>query len=307
MTPLKKLLPIFLLLPFVVVRAQTVTDIDGNIYNTITLGTQTWMQENLKTTHYNNGIAIPTTLLDTYNDSTVKYQWFYNQDTTNLNTYGRLYSWYSLVSNEEVCPIGWHVPSQAEWLYVSNLLGGDSLAGYQMKDTGTAHWLNTESAVSNASGFTGLPGGFRGNSIVFLGLNTIANFWSATPWGSNSFPRAYCYNLQAASGALLESVAVANCGLSVRCVKNNSTGTGNSLPVEFVRIFPDPAADEINILFKETGVYTVTVYNSMGALVLQKQLTDQSNQVAISFLPDGIYLVKINGNGFAVVRKILKN
>ena len=94
-------------------QAQTVTDIDGNIYNTITLGTQIWTKENLKTTRFSNGDLIATTSLPINNDSTSIFQWSYNQDSLNIPVYGRLYTWYAVTDNRNVSPTGWHVPSEA--------------------------------------------------------------------------------------------------------------------------------------------------------------------------------------------------
>ena len=96
-------------------NAQTIIDVDGNIYNTVTIGAQTWMQENLRTTRFNNGDAIPTTSLPINNDTTALYQWAYDQDTNNINIYGRLYTWNIVNSNNNVCPVGWRVPDNSDW------------------------------------------------------------------------------------------------------------------------------------------------------------------------------------------------
>ena len=143
-------------------KAQTISDIDGNIYNTITIGTQIWTKENLKTTRFSNGDSIATTALPINNDSTSIFQWAYNQDSLNIPVYGRLFTWYAVTDSRNVCPTGWHVPSEAEWLSLANFLGGDTIAGDKMKETGTTHWLSTSNMVTNSSGFTALPGGKRG-------------------------------------------------------------------------------------------------------------------------------------------------
>jgi uncharacterized protein (TIGR02145 family) len=97
----------------------TVTDIDGNVYQTITIGTQAWMKENLKTTHYRNGDAIDTTspaTLDISGESTPKYQWVFENDQSDLSVYGRLYTWYAVTDKRNIAPTGWHVPTDAEWI-----------------------------------------------------------------------------------------------------------------------------------------------------------------------------------------------
>ena len=142
----------------------TVTDIDGNVYHTVTIGTQVWMVENLKTTKYSNGDLIGTTTpatLDIMSESTPKYQWAYNDEESKVATYGRLYTWYAVADSRNVCPTGWHVPSDAEWTTLTTYLGGLSVAGAKLKEKGTAHWESPNTGATNESGYTALPGGFR--------------------------------------------------------------------------------------------------------------------------------------------------
>ena len=124
----------------------TVPDIDGNVYNTVTIGTQVWMAENLKTTKYRNGDLIGTTTpatLDISGESYTKYQWAYDGNESNVATYGRLYTWYAVTDTRNVCPTGWHVPTDAEWTTLTTFLGGESVAGGKLKETGTTHWAST--------------------------------------------------------------------------------------------------------------------------------------------------------------------
>jgi len=111
--------------------ALRVKDFDGNYYNTIKIGNQIWMAENLKTTHYNDGTEIPivTDKTEWLNLSTAAYCWYDNNDTIYKNTYGALYNWYA-VNTEKLCPVGWHVTSNAEWITLAYLFGGGDVAGY---------------------------------------------------------------------------------------------------------------------------------------------------------------------------------
>src|SRR4029078_12512714 len=134
----------------------TVTDIDGNVYHTVTIGTQVWMVENLKTTKYRNGDLIGTTIpatLDISSESTPKYQWAYKGEESNVATYGRLYTWYAVADSRNVCPTGWHVPSDAEWTTLTTYLGGESVAGGKLKENGTVHWESPNTGATNESGF----------------------------------------------------------------------------------------------------------------------------------------------------------
>ena len=124
------------------VEYGTVVDIDGNSYKTVKIGSQEWMAENLKTTKYRNGDSIKTTIpstLDLTNETSPKYQWAYGGIESNVATYGRLYTWYAVTDSRNVCPIGWHIPSDSEWTILTNYLGGINTAGGKMKEIGTTH------------------------------------------------------------------------------------------------------------------------------------------------------------------------
>jgi len=139
----------------------SVTDIDGNVYQTVSIGTQVWMKENLKVTRYRNGdIITPTNpaTLDISGESAPKYQWAYNGDEGNVAVYGRLYTWYAATDLRNVCPSGWHLPTDTEWTTLTTFLGGFKVAGGKLKETGSAHWQSPSTGATNQSGFTALPG-----------------------------------------------------------------------------------------------------------------------------------------------------
>jgi uncharacterized protein (TIGR02145 family) len=160
---------------------DTVTDIDGNVYQTVTIGNQVWMVEDLKTTRYRNGDPIGTTnpdTLDISSESTPKYQWAYNGDESNAVTYGRLYTWYAATDKRNIAPVGWHVPTNAEWDTLASFLGGKIAAQAKLKEAGTKHW-NSPNDGTNESGFSAIPGGNHwGNK--FLGLGDFTHWWTAT-------------------------------------------------------------------------------------------------------------------------------
>jgi len=285
--------------------AQTVTDIDGNSYNTVTIGTQIWMKENLKTTRFNNGDSISTISLPIYNDSNAVYQWAYNEDSLNTAEYGRLYTWFVVVDSRNVCPAGWHVPADTEWISLANFLGGDSIAGDKMKEAGTMHWSVSSSSVTNSSDFTALPGGQRGNPAGFANLNTFGNFWTSSSWGSLIFPRAYVYHLKSNSSALSQSVAVANCGFSIRCMMNVATNVNQVLPEENFQIYPNPTKGIFNILSLKHKAYAISIYTNEGVLVHQLKSTDKLTTLDISPLAKGIYILKIKSPDFTIDKKII--
>ena len=305
---MKKTILVILVFSFMLLnsQAQTITDIDGNIYNTITLGTQQWTKENLKTTRFSNGDSIATFSLPINNDTISIFQWSYNQDSLNIPVYGRLYTWYAVTDIRNVCPTGWHVPSEVEWVILANFLGGDTIASDKMKETGTTHWLSTSNMVTNSSGFTALPGGMRGNPTGFNGITTKGAFWSSTSWGTMVFPRAYTFSLQSTSSALHQSVSVANCGFAIRCVKDLTAGTQNLIPENKIKIYPNPTNGKINISGEEIKNSIAFIYDLSGKLIFQQSLIHKINLIDVNFLPVGVYVIKVVGTDFSVERKLVK-
>ena len=284
---------VMLVLASITITGQTVTDIDGNIYNTLTIGTQTWMQENLKTTHFNNGIHIATTTLPVFNDTNALYQWAYNDDTSNVNTYGRLYTWLVASGNNNVCPAGWKVPDNSDWDILSNFLGGEFIAGGKMKEIGTTHWLVSDSTVTNSSGFTALGSGRRGNPSGWSKLGASSFFWSSTPFGSRGYPRGFGYRLQSTNNSLVQSIAVGQNGSSIRCILDQISSIDNFPVPNDIQLFPNPAKDRIYIRCKESGNYRLFIYDMIGNKLHEQNNANRLSEVDISFLTDGAYFIRL--------------
>ena len=163
----------------------TVTDIDGNVYQTVKIGNQWWMAENLKVTRYNNGDAIPNVTDNTqWSNLTTGAYCNYDNDINNVAVYGRLYNWYAAEDSRNIAPVGWHVPSDTEWQTLVDYLGGSSVAGGKMKEAGTAHWLSPNTGATNTSGFTALPAGYRSNNGSFSNMSNYGYWWSATEYST---------------------------------------------------------------------------------------------------------------------------
>ena len=163
--------------------AGTVTDIDGNIYKTVTIGTQTWMAENLRTGRYNDGtIILYIANNSNWKDWTTPAYCWYNNEVTYVATFGALYNWYAIdpASNggKNLCPIGWHVPSVTEWTALTDYLGGTSVAAGKLRETGTAHWRSSMAVATNETGFTALPGGQRHETGFFTGSGRGGYWWT---------------------------------------------------------------------------------------------------------------------------------
>jgi uncharacterized protein (TIGR02145 family) len=163
----------------------TMTDQDGNEYKTIVIGTQTWMAENLRTTKYRDGSAIPNiTEITAWGNLTTGAYCNYNNTTSadTIATYGRLYNWYAVTDSRNIAPEGWHVPTDAEWTTLVTYLGDFRVAGGKMKETGTTHWITPNEGATNESGFTALPSGDREGYIygTFNNMGALGIYLSST-------------------------------------------------------------------------------------------------------------------------------
>lgn len=196
---------------------NTVTDIDGNVYHTVTIGSQIWTVENLKTTKLNDGSSIPNVTDNTAWIALITpgYCW-YDNDISNKKDYGALYNWFA-VNTGKLTPKGWHIPSDEEWQSLVNYLGGEDVAKGKLKEIGTIHWNSPNTNATNLSGFTALPGG----SIEDIGFNSLRNlggWWSST---ENEGCGAWYYRLFNTNSTLgMRDCYYRRTGFSVRCIKD---------------------------------------------------------------------------------------
>jgi uncharacterized protein (TIGR02145 family) len=207
----------------------TVTDYDGNVYQTVLIGDQCWMMENLKVTHYRNGDPIPhVTDGGTWSEDTSGAYCNYDNDSANVATYGRLYNWHAVDDSRNIAPAGWHVPTDDEWKQLEMHLGmsqaeADDVGwrgtdeGGKLKEAGTTHWQSPNTGATNESGFTALPGGYRHNDGTFYHMGDNAYFWSSTEIGSDY---AWARHLTYSSSLVFRYDNYRRYGFSVRCVRD---------------------------------------------------------------------------------------
>jgi len=195
-----------------------VKDIDGNVYRTVTIGTQTWMVENLKTTKYNDGTAI--TYAEGMTDwgilTASNYCWYNNEPANKI--FGALYNW-NAVNHTKLCPPGWHVPSDAEWAILVAFLGGESTAGNRLMEGEDKYGIFSHAGTTDNTGFTALPGGFRSNYGAFSGFETTGIWWSSTVCDCSSFV-AWNWGLHFETGKVERVTSTKQSGFSVRCLKD---------------------------------------------------------------------------------------
>lgn len=196
-----------------------VADVVGNIYKTVQIGTQLWMAENLKTVKYANGDVIPNVTDLTSWSALATGAWSnYNNDPSLDNPYGKLYNWYAVADPRNVCPTGWHVPTEVEWTLLKEHLGGEAVAGGKSKATGTLYWNDPNVGATNESGFNALAGGYRAYDVNFSHKGIGGYFWSSTEFdGGNAWVHGAVNNV---TNFFPYNNGLKNDGFSVRCLKN---------------------------------------------------------------------------------------
>lgn len=201
----------------------SMTDQQGNVYKTIVIGEQEWMAENLNTSVYRNGEAIPEIegSVEWSSMQSGAYCYFDNI-SSNACPYGKLYNWYACVNARQLCPDGWHIPSDSEWSILANYLGGSALAGSAMKSSGSDEignglWLNSNLDATNSSGFSGIPGGFRSLNGSFNSFGLAGLWWSRNTSESDG---AYSRGLYSTDSEVDRADDDMPNGYSVRCLKD---------------------------------------------------------------------------------------
>lgn len=201
-----------------------IEDVDGNKYNTTKIGSQVWMAENLKTTKFNDGtpIALVTDPLAWVNLATPGYCYYDNDSSGYSNPLGALYNYFvvSDTSSLNVCPEGWHIPTDIEWTTLTTYLGGELLAGGKLKETGIFYWNSPNAGATNETEFTGLPGGNRspfGGS--FANVHALGFWWSSTIDPSVS-GLSFMRRLEKDNGEANRFSTNKKSGFSVRCLQD---------------------------------------------------------------------------------------
>ena len=293
---MKKIFTLVFLITLSYVMKAQVTDIDGNVYQTVTIGTQTWMLENLRATHLNDGTPIPyvaqssTTWSSTYSPA---FGWFNNDSVNNKSVYGGLYNGYC-VSSGKIAPAGWHVPTDADWEILSNYLGGDNASGAAMM--ATTLWILPNSHATNSSGFTALPAGHREGNGTDQELGSLADWWEST--GTN------VVEIDDNNSNINRFYSDPHHGFSIRCVKNKSTDIDITTVREKMTLYPNPASGFVNVITDLSGLIMVT--NCSGRMLKQVIITEDQKQFDVSGLPAGYYLISFKSEDGMVTCKLRK-
>jgi uncharacterized protein (TIGR02145 family) len=209
-------------------NGQTSLTYDGRTYDLVEIGGQCWFADNLATDQYRNGDPIPTGLsYTTWQNTTAGAFAIYNNDLANDVTYGKLYNWYTTVDSRGLCPTGWHVPTDCEWMYLEGALGM-TVAQQELANTwrgttegeamkATTNWISPNTGATNSSGFTAFPGGARSDYGSYFDVGLYGNWWSSTEDDSNN---AWLRSLNYSSSGVVRYSTNKPYGFSVRCVRD---------------------------------------------------------------------------------------
>jgi len=328
---MKKILLLFIGLTLLSFRneAQTVTDIQGNVYNTLAIGTQLWMKENLRTGKYNDGtpISYPGTNNTVWqNNMNGAYCWLNNDSATYSVLFGALYNWYAVSSTtnggKNICPQNWHVPTHDEWTTLERAVCTSSTcatdfpydmitAGYRgtdeggkMKETGMSLWNSPNLGATNSSGFGGLPACKRDdNGLYNSAPGTFGFWWTSTDFDPTyAFNRALNYNNAGISRAHGWPKAI---GFSIRCVCDFGVKVDEIQFENKIQVYPNPANNRVSIDCNLTHKADLQLYNVIGNLVIQYTLNTGKNDVDISSLSKGMYLIRISSADGEFQKKLI--
>ena len=290
---------------------STVTDFEGNVYQTIVIGNQVWMAENLNSTHYADGTPLVngTGVGDITGDYTTKYYFYYGDDSvTYADTYGALYTWAAVMNGEAssnnnpsgvqgVCPDGWHVPSDTAWKELEMYLGmsqaeADITAawrgtdeGSKLKETGTTHWDSPNTGATNESGLTALPGGYRGYNGTFYYIGSDGHWWSTA---ENDATHAWFRRLGYNYSEIGRYDGNNSLGFSVRCVKDIDTLAISLIGTDITSIDGTDGSIDLTVsgglspytFFWSTGATTEDI-SGLSAGVYSVTVTDALDSIAV--------------------------
>jgi len=275
---------------------NTLTDYDGNIYPTVTIGTQVWMKENLRSAHYADGTLIANNC-------------WYNNNLSTDTIYGRLYQWDAAMKNSHIqmaqgaCPAGWHLPGDAEWIQLFNAVNDSNNCAFALKETDTLYWSQPLIA-SNTTGFSMVGGGGGYNCSFFDLMGTHAEFWTSTEINSTD-AKNWSTNNQSASMFRHYNQDKAN-NFSVRCVNNSPAGINNP-GGDFNQEFTAYTAEASLIIsaIRKTGInFSYSLFTVDGKEILAGYFSDRTS-INLSSLSKGIYFLSIKGTKKIYYKKIL--
>jgi len=279
-------------------QTDSISDLEGNVYKTVAIGTQWWMAENLKASQFANGDLIPhlTNATEWANTDEGAYCYYGNR-TSFADSYGNLYNWYTVEDDRAVCPAGWHVATDEDWITLELFLGmsaeeAERMTAWRGTDEGSK--LKDESfGGNNSSGFTALATGYRDPAGVFKAMGTDNDYWTSTPYDNQGNIEGVLHGLLNSQSSTVRNFHVPGYGFCIRCVRDEAVQVKNQIPLPDSKIFPNPAGDQLFVRNAD-GTHLI-IRNLTGQTVLTESVTSTDHQVDMSDLSEGTYLISISG------------
>lgn len=292
---------------------ELVTDVEGNVYHAVQIGTQKWLVENLRTKHYNNTEAIltsPNPFADLSFDNMAKYNWAAGNNEANNYLYGRLYTWNVLEDARGICPTGWKIPTRTEWETLFTYAAGAYTTSINKSLAASSAWAtqgdqiyNTPAynqPMNNQSGFMAFPAGVRQTNGGFVGYWGTTYFWTSEKLDNYV---AYGYNIDYNKVYMNSGLLQRQEGFSVRCVKSDVGTRTELLTDKELKIYPNPTENGF-YLPENVAVSEIVISDLQGAVVLK--IADFDNYVSISTLASGLYVLQLRTEEGVFKTKLLK-
>ncbi len=292
----------FIAMVFLPVLQGQVTDIDGNEYPTVVIGTQEWMAENLRTSRLNDGTPIPhiTDNQAWYGADAMAMCWYNNDSAGHHWPYGRLYNGY-VAELPTICPAGWSLPTTQDWDLMITYLGGSEVAGGKLKDTGFVYWEPPNTGATNSSGFTGIPSGFRSHMDGTFNYKGQRAGWFVRQPGSGLAFRFVSWSMES-SGSGPVHIPM---GLSIRCFRQATSAEEPETYSPEINLYPVPAKEHLTV---DLGVMPqpetrIRITDMAGRSLLFTTLANQTTTLNIGHLPSGIYMAEVIQENESILRK----
>lgn len=276
---------------------DNVSDLEGNVYKTVAIGSQWWMAENLKVTQFANGDPIPhLTDANAWAITEEGAYCYYGNRTSFADSYGNLYNWYTVEDERGVCPVGWHVATDADWITMEMFLGmsqeeAERMTAWRGTDEGSK--LKDESFEgNNSSGFTALATGYRDPAGVFKAMGTDNDYWTSTPYDNKGTIEGVLHGFLNSKTSTVRNFHVPGYGFCIRCVRDEAVQVKNQISSPGSNVFPNPTGAQLFV--KNADGNHLTIRNLTGQTVLTESVTSADHQVDMSNLAEGTYLVSIS-------------
>lgn len=289
-------------------QTDSITDIDGNVYQTMAIGTQWWMTENLKVTRFNNGDSMPyLKKAEDWAASDGAAYCFYANRTNFIDQYGLLYNWYVAEDDREVCPSGWHVSTDDDWIVLEQHLGMSIEQSEGMtawRGTTEGDKLKDESfGGNNSSGFTALGTGYRHPDGTFKSMGSDNDYWTSTPYDNQGSTEGILHGLKNDKSTVVRNFHVPGFGFCIRCVRNDAVKVEEPIPESGSSIYPNPAGNQLFI--KNANGNRLTICNLTGQVVWSEEIPSQDHPVDMSGLSSGTYLVSLKSTEMIQTTRVL--